>query len=124
MTKEQLSQLADDVRIPTEVLLDRLRSVPQLPLIKTAISEDDGIAFFFSHPRPDGITITADIEIDADGTVTASVIPYQLLAEGNDVYQSEEEPIELWDVEEEPPYDGTIDHILERFGLPPAGKME
>lgn len=116
MTKEQLSNLSDDVRIPTELLLERLLDLGDLlPIRKTAISEDGGIAFFFSETRADGLTLTADIEIYADGTVSASVIPYSTEAEGLDVFQSSAEPVELWDIEEEPPFEETIRYIQERL---------
>ena len=117
MTKEQLTQLTDDVRIPTEILLEKLRSSTTLPIQKTAATPDGGIAFFFSRKRDDEITMTADIEIYPDGSASASVIPYVTTNEGQDVFQSEFEPIELWDIEEEPPFDETLRHIHERFGL-------
>lgn len=117
MTKEQLSNLSDDVRIPTEILLERLRTITSLPIRKAAISEDNGIAFFFSEALPSGLTMTADIEIHSDGTISASVIPYTLTPEGLDVYNAEAEPVELWDIEEEPPFEETIRHIHERMGL-------
>lgn len=117
MNKEQLSNLSDDVRIPTEILLSHLRSITSLPINNTAVSEDGGIAFLFSADRSDGLRMTADIEIYGDGTVSASVIPYAAGADGLDVFQSEDEPIELWDIEEEPPFEETIRHIHERFGL-------
>jgi hypothetical protein len=117
MNKEQLSQLSDDVRIPTEILLERLKTLTDLPVRKTATSDEGGVAFFFSEPREDGLLLTADIEIYADGSISASVIPYLMTNEGLDVFQSEEEPIELWDIEEEPPFEETIRHISERLGL-------
>jgi len=117
MTKEQLSLLPDEIRISVEILLERLKDFPLLPIRKTATSEDGGIAFFFSTPRPDGITITADIEIYGDGTVSASVIPSSDLSGELDVYETEEEPVELWDVEEEPPYEETIRYICTRMGI-------
>jgi hypothetical protein len=116
MTKEQIAQLPDDVRIPTELLLDRLDSIPSLKIINSALSEDGGIAFYFEEEKGE-LKMTADIEIDSDGTITASVIPYINLGDGYDVFQSEDEPIELWDVEEPPPFDETIRHIHERFNI-------
>ena len=116
MTKEQLSNLSDDVRIPTEILLDRVKGFETYR--KVAVSEEGGIAFFFSDERIDGLTITADIEIYADGTVSASVIPYRAGPDGLELFQSEDEPIELWDVEEEPPYEESIRLIHDRLGRP------
>lgn len=115
LNKEQLTQLSDTVRIPTELLLDRLELIPGFKIIASALSEEGGIAFFFEEQKND-LKMTADIEIHSDGTASASVIPYIKLSDGHDVYQSEEEPIELWDIEEPPPFEETIRHIHERFG--------
>lgn len=114
--KDQIAKLSDDVRIPTELLLDRLEAIQSLKIINSALSEDGGIAFYFESEKG-GLKMTADIEIDGDGTITASVIPYINQGDGYDVFQSEEEPIELWDVEEPPPFDETIRHIHERFDI-------
>ncbi len=121
MTKEQLSTLSDEVRIPTELLLDNLRSIKDLPIINAALSDSGGVAFFFRNQREDGLVLTADIEIDGDGSVTASIIPYADGNEGLDVFQSEAEPIELWDIEEEPPFDETVRRIKERLTFPDWG---
>ena len=116
MTKEQLSTLNDDVRIPVELLFERLKEINYLPK-STAISEDGGIAFFFEEDTR-GLKVTADIEIHGDGAISASVIPYLLGPECHDVYQSEEDPLELWDVEEPPPFDETIRYICKRLDHP------
>ena len=118
MTQEQLSTLPDEARIPTELLIERLQSIPSLKIINSGLSESGGIAFFFENMKGD-LRMTADIEIEADGTVTASVIPYVNTDDGYDVFQSETEPIELWDVEEPPPFEETIRIISDRFGLTP-----
>ena len=116
MTKEQLSALTDDVRIPTELLFEKLLEVTLSPK-STAVSEDGGIAFFFEHDTR-GLRMTADIEIHGDGSISASIIPYLLGHDGYDVYQSEEDPLELWDVEEPPPFDETIRYICDRLDYP------
>ena len=116
MTKEQLSTLTDDVRIPTELLLERLVEL-KFPPNSAALSEDSGIAFFFESLNR-GLRITADIEIHGDGSVSASIIPYISGPDGYDIYQSEEDPLELWDVEEPPPFEETIRYIGERLGRP------
>lgn len=116
MTKEQLSSLSDTVRIPAELLIQRLLSTPTLSVKSTALSEEGGIAFFFEEEK-DGLKITADIEIHPEGEVSASVIPFIQGPDGWDVFQSEDEPIDLWDVEEEPPFEETISLICQRFGL-------
>lgn len=116
MTKEQLSELNDDVRIPTELLLERLEEIDLIPNT-TAISEEGGVAFLFESITR-GLKITADIEIHCDGTISASVIPYFLGPDGYDTYQSEQDPLELWDVEEPPPFDETIRYICEKLDRP------
>ena len=116
MSQEQFSSLSDDVRIPAELLTQRLEFSLSLKPKGRAISDDGGIAFFFEAEK-EGLKMTADIEIYADGSVSASVIPYIHTPEGWDIYQSEEEPIELWDVEEEPPFEETIALIHQRFGI-------
>lgn len=116
MTKDQLSNLPDDVRLPAEVLFDHLRGTPLRPL-SVALSDEGSVAFFFEH-EADGIKITADIELFPDGTATASVIPYVKTDEGWDTFQSQAEPIDLWEIEEPPPFEETIALILGRFRIP------
>jgi len=114
MTKEQLAQLTDDVRIPTELLLERLKELALSPQ-SAAISPDGGIAFFFETVKEPDLKLTADIEIYADGTISASVIPFIHTPDGYDTYVDESEPIDLWDVEEPPPFDETIRLIQNRL---------
>lgn len=122
MTKEQLSQLVDEVRIPTEILLERLTELSMIPH-DAAISDSGGIAFLFEATKGN-LTMTADIEIDHDGTVTASVIPYVKTPAGLDVYVNkadpDDNPIQVWEVEEPPPFDETILLIRQLLGLLPA----
>ena len=115
MTKDQLSSLPDDVRLPAEVLFDHLRGTALKPLT-VALSDEGSVAFFFES-EIDGIKITADIELFPDGIATASVIPYVKTDEGWDTYNSPDEPVELWEIEEPPPFEETIAIILARFGI-------
>ena len=118
MNKEQLSGLSDDVRIPTEELRQYLKDTQFLP--KTlALSEDGGIAFFWEEEK-NGLVMTADLEIYFDGTASASVIPYRKTNEGHITSETEEEPIELWDIEEAPPYEESLRMIQFRLGVTPA----
>lgn len=117
MTKDQLSNLPDDVRLPAEVLFDHLRGTLLRP-VSVALSDEGSVAFFFETAPEDGIKLTADIELFPDSTATASVIPYIITDEGWDTYQSQDEPIELWEIEEPPPFEETISLILSRFKLP------
>ena len=116
MTKDQLTSLPDDVRLPAEVLFDHLRETSLKPLT-VALSDEGSVAFFFETTAADGIKITADIELFPDGSATASVIPYTLTAEGWDTYHSPDEPVELWEIEEPPPFEETIAIILARFRI-------
>lgn len=115
MTKDQLANLPDDVRLPAEVLYDHLRGTPLRPT-SVALSDEGSVAFFFEH-ETDGIKMTADIELFPDGSATASVIPYVKTDEGWDTYQSPTEPIELWEIEEPPPFDESISLILARLRI-------
>ncbi len=115
VTKEQLQQLVDDVRIPAEILLERLGELDLAP--KTAAVGDDGsLALFFEKTISD-VHLTADIEIEPNGTVSASIIPYIPGPDGLDIYQDPDEPIDLWEVEEPPPFEETLAIIRARFGL-------
>ena len=88
MTKEHLAQLPDDVRIPTEILLERLKEL-SFPPQSAAISPEGGIAFFFEQVKEPDLKLTADIEIHSDGTISASVIPFLRTADGYDTYVDE-----------------------------------
>ncbi len=115
MNHQELLSLPDIVRLPYEVLRDRLTEL-KFPPAGIALSPDGGLGVFFEAPKGD-LKITADIEIDPDGSVTASVIPYTLGPDGHDVYNGQDEPIDLWDVEEEPPFEETLVHIRFRLGI-------
>lgn len=117
MTKSQFSAFPDDVRIPAEVLLDLLAEINLMP-DSSALSPEGGIAFFFQRDKG-ALLMTADIEIHANGDVSASVIPYMTAPDGHDVFESEEEPIDLWEIEEPPPFHESLLRIQERLGLIP-----
>ena len=115
MTKDQLSSLPDEIRLPAEVLFDHLRTTALKPAA-TAVSDEGSLAFFFES-ETDGIKVTADIELFPDGTATASVIPYVKTDAGWDTFQSPDEPVELWEIEEPPPFEETISLILTRLRI-------
>ena len=119
MTKQQLSRLSDDVRIPAEIVFDYLRRLNFLPE-NVILPEVGGIVLFFTRDRGD-ITITADVEIDENGTVTGSVIPMLNTPDGLKVVEDPDLlakfPIDYWDIEEVPPYEESFWHIRQRFGL-------
>lgn len=117
MTKEQLSQLSDEVRIPTELFLDHLKRCG-LKVSSMAQSPEGGIAFFFEN-TVDDLLMTADIEIHADGEVSASIIPYQDTPSGHVVYPGtlHEPLIDLIEVQEEPPYEEVLNRIISRLSL-------
>jgi len=121
MTKQQLSSLPDDVRIPAEIVFDYLRRLNFLPenVIITGLDRS-GIVLLFTRDRGD-ITITADVEIDKNGTVTGSVIPMVNTPDGLKVVEDPDLlakfPIDYWDIEEVPPYEESFWHIRQRFGL-------
>jgi hypothetical protein len=81
MTKDQLSQLPDELRIPAEVLFDHLRTTPLRP-VTIALSDENSVAFFFERETEPDLKITADIELFPDGIATASIIPFFKTAEG------------------------------------------
>jgi len=118
MTKEQLSNLSDIVRLPLEVLLSQLPET-KLHLKTAAVSTDGGVALFFEAEKA-GLLMTADIEIHEDGAVSASVIPYVEQSDGHHIFESESEPIDLWEVEEAPPFEETLNRIQIRLGIIPA----
>jgi len=121
MTKQQLSSLPDDVRIPAEIVFDYLRRLNFFPgnVIFTGLDRS-GIVLFFTRDQGD-ITITADVEIDENGTVTGSVIPMLNTPDGLKVVEDPDLlakfPIDYWDIEEVPPYEESFWHIRQRFGL-------
>ena len=121
MTREQLSGLSDDVRIPAEIVFEYLKSLNFFPhnVIITGIDRS-GIVLLFTRDRGD-ITITADVEIDENGTVTGSVIPMLNTPDGLKVVEDPDLlakfPIDYWDIEEVPPYEESFWHIRQRFGL-------
>ncbi len=117
MTKEELTSLSDIVRIPLEVLLEQLPAT-KLRVKTSAISPDGGIALFFEAQKS-GLLMTADIEIHEDGAVSASVIPYVEQSDGHHLFEDDQEPIDLWEVEEEPPFEETLNRIQTRLGLIP-----
>jgi hypothetical protein len=119
MTKEQLSSLPDDVRIPAELLLERLKEI-SLPVHDILLPEEGGIIFVFEGVTPANIVMTADVEIESDGTTSASIIPYYSPSGREDdftVFQSEETPIELWEIEEPPPFEETLSIIKDRLRI-------
>lgn len=119
MTKQQLSTLPDDVRIPAEIVFDHLKWIHFLPQ-NVIMTQENGIVLLFSRER-DGLTITADIEIGPDGSVTGSVIPLINSPEGAKILEDPELlkkfPIDYWDIEEAPPFEESLWHIRQRFGL-------
>tara|TARA_R110000868_G_scaffold68695_2_gene203119 strand:+ start:3016 stop:3408 length:393 start_codon:yes stop_codon:yes gene_type:complete len=119
MTKEQLSKLPDVARIPAELLFEHLKSSHFMP-DNVFLTPEDGIVLLFSRIR-ENLTITADIEIDSAGTVTASIIPYANNTTGMMILEDPELlklfPIDYWDIEEEPPFEESLHHIRQRFGL-------
>lgn len=121
MTKEQLSQLPDDVRISAELVLEHLKTI-NFPPQTMAVNEDGGLAIFFQTDY-DGLVVTADLEIDKNGEITASVIPYVTGPEGHSVLSDTERlkkhPIDLWDVNEPPPFEESFRHIRFRLGEAP-----
>ena len=118
MTKEQLTKLDDIVRIPAEEFRQHLIETAFLP--KEILAGDDGGIVFLFENTHDGIVFTADVEIEANGTVSASVIPYTSTPEGLELYCSEFEPVDVWEVEEEPPFEETLLRIRTRLYLVPA----
>ena len=119
MTKEQLSSLPDDVRIPAELLLERVKEI-SLPVRDILLPDEGGITFVFEGVTPANIVMTADVEIEPDGTTSASIIPYYSPTGNEDdftVFQSEETPIELWEIEEPPPFEETLAIIKDRLRI-------
>jgi hypothetical protein len=117
MTKDQIALLPDDVRLPAELLFERLKEINLLPA-SVATDGADGLALFFER-EVGGLKLTADIEIESDGTVSASVIPYILGPDGYDIFQDAAEPVDLWEIEEEPPFEESLTRIQSRLGLLP-----
>lgn len=115
MNKEHLAKLSDDVRIPAEEIFQYLKDIA-FPPKTIALSDGGGIALFWEAEKDD-LLLTADIEIYHDGTVSASVIPYQSTKDGHVTAETEDEPIELWDIEEPPPYEESIRLIQSRLGI-------
>ena len=115
MNKEQISNLSDDVRIPLEELRQYLKDINFLPAT-IALSPEGGIALFWEAEKGE-FKMTADIEIYPDGTASASVIPYVLTETGHVSAETEENPIEMWDIEEPPPYEESIKMIQFWLGV-------
>jgi hypothetical protein len=116
ITKDQLAQLADDVRLPAELLFERLKEL-KFPPASVAANGAEGLAVFFER-EVGGLVMTADIEIESDGTISASIIPYLRGPDGLDLFQDPTEPIDIWEVEEEPPFEESLTRIRERLNLP------
>lgn len=115
MTKAQLTSLPDDTRIPAELLLDRLREMKLAP--KSTLADENGGVVFFFESQVDDVTMTADIEIEPSGTVSASIIPYVPGPDGLEIFQNLNEPVDLWEIEEPPPYEESLLRIVGRLQL-------
>ena len=104
------NHLPDNIRSQGGVLLDYLVDNNLSP--KRIVASNEGLVFFFRTTVGD-LEITADIEFDSSGTISASVIP---LKDG-DVYTDTENILDLWEVEEPAPFESTVALIKERLQL-------
>ena len=114
MNKEELQKVDDAIRAQGETLREHLKEVGLEPK-EIMVTEEGGLVFLFENPNYPGLHLTADIEFDPNGEITASVIPYKDSGAGLVVYSDPDEPVDLWDVEEEAPFQESVAIIKQRL---------
>lgn len=114
MSNTSLLALDDSIRIPAELLLAHLKELKLTPT-QCRVSPEGSLMFLFETEKSNGVVLTADIEIEEGSVASASIIPYKRSEDGLEYLPDEAEPLDLWEIEEEPPYLETVQRIVDRF---------